>query len=120
MIHDKDLLSIQEVRDKVDKAYKAWLKYRNYSQQQVDAIVEAMAAAGRANARRLAEWAVSRADHLILSDDYFTLACFEMLKVESIRVWHLGVPADGLPAHGPLATDKVRELIAGDPVTVKI
>ena len=58
MIHDKDLLSIQEVRDKVDKAYKAWLKYRNYSQQQVDAIVEAMAAAGRANARRLAEWAV--------------------------------------------------------------
>ena len=58
MIHDKDLLSIQEVRDKVDKAYKAWLKYRTYSQQQVDAIVEAMAAAGRANARRLAEWAV--------------------------------------------------------------
>lgn len=58
MIHDKDLVSIQEVRDKVDKAYKAWQKYRTYNQQQVDAIVEAMAAAGRANARRLAEMAV--------------------------------------------------------------
>lgn len=58
MIHDKDLLSIQEVRDKVERAYRAWLKYRTYSQERVDAIVEAMAAAGRANARRLAEWAV--------------------------------------------------------------
>ena len=58
MLHDKDLLSIQEVRSKVDKAYAAWLKYRAYSQEQVDAIVERMAAAGRANARRLAEMAV--------------------------------------------------------------
>jgi acetaldehyde dehydrogenase (acetylating) len=58
MLHDKDLLSIQEARSKVDKAYAAWLKYRAYTQEQVDAIVERMAAAGRANARRLAEMAV--------------------------------------------------------------
>jgi acetaldehyde dehydrogenase (acetylating) len=58
MLEDKDLVSIQEVRSKVDKAYAAWLKYRTYSQEQVDAIVERMAAAGRANARRLAELAV--------------------------------------------------------------
>lgn len=58
MLHDKDLVSIQEVRTKVDKAYAAWLKFRSYSQEQVDAIVEAMAAAGRANARRLAALAV--------------------------------------------------------------
>jgi acetaldehyde dehydrogenase (acetylating) len=58
MLHDKDLVSIQEVRAKVEKAYAAWQKYRTFSQEQVDAIVERMAAAGRANARRLAEMAV--------------------------------------------------------------
>ncbi len=58
MLHDKDLISIQEVRTKVEKAYAASQRYRSYTQEQVDAIVEAMAAAGRAHARRLAELAV--------------------------------------------------------------
>src|SRR4051812_50051721 len=58
MLEDKDLLSIQEVRTKVDKAYAAWLKYRTYSQEQVDNIVERMAAAARANAKRLGDLAV--------------------------------------------------------------
>src|SRR5512132_4068290 len=58
MLHDKDLVSIQEVRTKVEKAYAAWQKYRTYNQEQIDAIVERMAAAGRTNARRLAEMAV--------------------------------------------------------------
>jgi acetaldehyde dehydrogenase (acetylating) len=58
MLEDKDLVSIQEVRTKVEKAYAAWQKYRAYSQAQVDAIVERMAAAGRANAEPLAAMAV--------------------------------------------------------------
>ena len=58
MLEDKDLVSIQEVRTKVEKAYGAWQKYRSYNQAQVDAIVERMAAAGRANAERLAAMAV--------------------------------------------------------------
>jgi len=58
MLADKDLVSIQETRSKVEKAYAAWQKYRSYSQEQVDAIVERMAAAGRTHARRLAELAV--------------------------------------------------------------
>src|SRR5215475_9618716 len=58
MLEDKDLLSVQEVRTKVEKAWAAWQKYRTYSQEQIDAIVERMAAAARANARRLAELAV--------------------------------------------------------------
>jgi acetaldehyde dehydrogenase (acetylating) len=57
-LQDKDLLSIQEARAKVEKAYAAWRKYRAYTQEQVDAIVERMAAAARSNARRLAELAV--------------------------------------------------------------
>ncbi|HEX4594471.1 MAG TPA: aldehyde dehydrogenase family protein [Bryobacteraceae bacterium] len=58
MLQDPDLISLQEVRSKVEKAYAAWQKYRSYSQEQVDALVEQVAAAARANARRLAELAV--------------------------------------------------------------
>ncbi len=58
MLHDSDLLSIQEVRTKVEKAYAAWQNYRSYSQEQIDAIVERMGEAGRANAERLAQLAV--------------------------------------------------------------
>src|SRR5882724_2772039 len=58
MLQDQDLLSIQEVRAKVEKAYAAWQTYKNFSQEQVDTIVESMAAAARAEARALAELAV--------------------------------------------------------------
>jgi acetaldehyde dehydrogenase (acetylating) len=57
-LQDKDLLSIQEARAKVEKAYAAWRKFRRFTQDQVDAVVERMAAAARANARHLAEVAV--------------------------------------------------------------
>ncbi len=70
MLEDKDLLSIQEARTKVDKAYAAWLKYRDYTQAQVDAIVERMAAAGRANARKLAEMAVEETGYGNAKDKY--------------------------------------------------
>lgn len=59
MLHDQDLVSIQEARGKVEKAYAAFQKYRLFTQEQVDAVVEAMAAAGRASAQRLAEMAVA-------------------------------------------------------------
>ena len=58
MLHDQDLVSVQEVRTKVERAYSAWLAYREFTQAQVDAVVEAVAAAARANARALAEMAV--------------------------------------------------------------
>ena len=58
MLQDADLLALQEVRSKVEKAYAAWQKYRAFSQEQIDAVVERMAAAGREHARRLAELAV--------------------------------------------------------------
>ena len=58
MLQDQDLISIQEVRAKVEQSYAAWTRYRSVSQAQADAIVEAMAAATRAYAQRLAERAV--------------------------------------------------------------
>lgn len=58
MLQDQDLISIQEVRTKVEQAHAAFLKYRSYPQERVDAIVEAMSAAAQAHAVRLAELAV--------------------------------------------------------------
>lgn len=54
---DKDLQSIQEVRDLLIKAKAAQLEFRNYSQEQVDRIVKAMADAGHAEAARLGRMA---------------------------------------------------------------
>src|SRR5215813_5887543 len=80
MLQDKDLVSIQEVRTKVDKAYAAWQKYRNYSQEQVDAIVERMAAAARANAKRLADLAVEETGYGNAPDKYIkNLLCSDWL-----------------------------------------
>ena len=58
MLEDKDLRSVQEVRTKVAAAHQAFLKFRAYTQQQVDAVIDRMAAAGRANAESLARLAV--------------------------------------------------------------
>ena len=55
MLQDHDLVSVKEVRAQVDQAYTAWQSYRTYGQEQIDAIVEAVAAKAREHARRLAE-----------------------------------------------------------------
>ncbi|HVX66147.1 MAG TPA: aldehyde dehydrogenase family protein [Bryobacteraceae bacterium] len=57
MGRDPEVSSL-EVRAKVDKALAAFRLYQRFTQQQVDNVVEAMAAAGRANAKLLAEMAV--------------------------------------------------------------
>lgn len=56
---DKDLASIQEVRDLVKKAKAAQAILAEMNQQQVDRIVTAMADAAAQNARKLAQMAVS-------------------------------------------------------------
>ncbi len=58
MLQDQDLIAIQEVRSKVEAAYQAWLKYRTYSQEQIDAVVERMSEVAIAHAERLAAMAV--------------------------------------------------------------
>ncbi|MBI4877279.1 MAG: aldehyde dehydrogenase family protein [Acidobacteria bacterium] len=85
MVHDQDLVSIQEVRGKVEKAYAAWQKFRSYTQEQVDAIVEAMGAAGRAHAQPLAEMAVEETSYGNVPDKLAkNLLCSDLL-VRSIR-----------------------------------
>src|ERR1700720_2336090 len=77
MLLDKDLLSIQEVRTKVERAYAAWQKYLAYSQEKVDAIVEHMAAAARANSQRVAALAVEETGYGNAADKHVKnlLAC---------------------------------------------
>ncbi len=58
MLEDKDLQSIQEVRTKIARAHEAFLKYRHFTQEQVDQIVDRMAAAARAHSEHLARLAV--------------------------------------------------------------
>lgn len=53
-LYDKDLLSLQEVRELVGAAKKAQMEFARMSQEQVDHIVKAIAEAGVRNARRLA------------------------------------------------------------------
>lgn len=58
MAQEQEQASVQEAREKVNRAYAAFRKYSRFSQAQIDAVVEAMAEAGRNHARRLAELAV--------------------------------------------------------------
>src|SRR5438270_7034802 len=131
MLEDKDLLTIQEVRIKVEKAYAAFQKYRSYSQEQVDAIVERMAAAARANSKRLADLAVEETGYGNAKDKYIkNLLCSDWLprrmrgmktigiireapeeKVVEIAV-PVGVVAAILPTTNPTSTAIFKSLIS--------
>ncbi|MDX2151579.1 MAG: aldehyde dehydrogenase family protein [Bryobacteraceae bacterium] len=85
MLHDQDLLSIQEVRTKVEKAWSAWQTFRTFTQAQVDAIVERMGEAGRAHAVELARMAVEETGYGNVQDKTAkNLLCAELLP-KSIR-----------------------------------
>ena len=56
-LYDKDLLSVPEVRELVEKAKAAQEELAGKSQQDVDRIVKAIAQAGVRNARRLGKMA---------------------------------------------------------------
>ena len=131
MLQDKDLVSIQEVRTKVDKAYAAWQKYRNYSQEQVDTIVERMAAAARANAKRLADLAVEETGYGNAPDKYIkNLLCSDWLprrmrgmktvgvlrEIPEEGIVEIGVPvgvvAAILPTTNPTSTAIYKTLVS--------
>ncbi|MEZ5401986.1 MAG: aldehyde dehydrogenase family protein [Bryobacteraceae bacterium] len=140
MLRDSDLVSVQEVRSKVERAYAAFQTYRNYSQDQVDAIVEAMGAAARANARQLAEMAVEETSYGNAKDKYAkNMLCADLLirnvrgmktvgvlrEVPERKIIEIGVPvgviAAILPTTNPTSTAIYKTVIAlksGNPVVV--
>ncbi|MEG2073743.1 MAG: acetaldehyde dehydrogenase (acetylating) [Angelakisella sp.] len=68
MTFDRDLQSIQEVRNLVAQARVAQQTFAAYSQAQVDSIVREIAQAGAANAERLAKMAVEETGFGIWQD----------------------------------------------------
>lgn len=140
MLKDPDLISVQEVRSKVEEAYAAWQKYRAFSQEQVDAIVEQVAAAARANARRLAEMAVEETGYGNAKDKLAkNLLCCDVLpramrglktigiirEIPEKKIIEIGVPmgvvAAILPTTNPTSTAMYKTLIslkAGNAVVI--
>jgi acyl-CoA reductase-like NAD-dependent aldehyde dehydrogenase len=57
-VHDRDLLSLQQVRDTVARAYEAQQRWATFSQPQIDAVIDALAAAASREAEPLARLAV--------------------------------------------------------------
>jgi acetaldehyde dehydrogenase (acetylating) len=131
MLKDPDLVAIQEVRSKVEEAHAAWLRYRSYSQAQVDSIVESVAAAARASAQRLAEQAVEETgygnakDKLaknLLASDVLPRAMRGMKTIGILReiperkIVEIGVPmgvvAAILPTTNPTSTAIYKTLIS--------
>jgi len=140
MLHDQDLLSIQEVRTKVEKAFAAWQKYLAYPQEKIDAIVEHVAAAARAHSQRLAQIAVEETGYGNARDKHVKnlLACDVLprkmrgMKTVGVlrelaeeKVVEIGVPvgvvAAILPTTNPTSTAIYKTLIslkAGNAVVI--
>jgi acetaldehyde dehydrogenase (acetylating) len=131
MLADKDLVSIQEVRTKVEKAYAASQKYRHYNQEQVDAIVERMAAAARGSAQRLAEMAAEETGYGNAKDKLAkNLLCADLLprrmrglktigvirELPEEKLTEIGVPvgvvAAILPTTNPTSTAIYKSLVS--------
>jgi acetaldehyde dehydrogenase (acetylating) len=130
-LEDQDLISIQEVRAKVNLAYAAWTRYRSASQSHADVLVEAMAAAARANAQRLAERAVEETGYGNARDKYAKnmLAADVLVRrmrgmrtlgvlrdIPEEKIVEIGVPmgvvAAILPTTNPTSTAIYKTLIA--------
>lgn len=62
-LRDRDLISIQEAREAVERASEAQQKFATFSQEQVDAVVEACAEAATAAAEQLARTAVEETSY---------------------------------------------------------
>ena len=59
-LYDKDLLSVQEVRDLVEKAKKAQQEFAQKSQKEVDAIVKSVAKPESEMQKDLRRWLMKR------------------------------------------------------------
>lgn len=84
-LYDKDLLSVQEVRELVEKAKKAQQELAAKSQEEVDAIVRSVAYAGVRNAKRLAKMAHEETGFGIEADKvikniFGSLSVYERIK----------------------------------------
>lgn len=131
MALDKDLSSIQEARDLVQRAYAAWKVWGHTSQAEVDRICAAMAEAGYQAAERLGRLAQEEtgfgvAAHKKLKNEFGSRVVWESIRglktVGVIRhdpdrrlyeiAWPMGVIAALVPSTNPTSTTFFKALIA--------
>src|ERR1700719_2241091 len=65
---DRDLASVAEARALARRAKKAWLELAEFSQEQVNQVVDAMAAAAAAQAEPFARLAVEETGYGVVAD----------------------------------------------------
>ena len=128
---DKDLRSIQQVRDLVEISKKAQKEFSTYSQSEVDAIVKAISERAYANAERLAVMAVEETGFGIVADkiiknQFASQGVYESIKdLKSIgivnednekKVWEIATPvgviAGLIPSTNPTSTTIYKTIIA--------
>jgi acetaldehyde dehydrogenase (acetylating) len=129
--HDKDERSVAEARELIERAYKAFLEFQSFSQEQVDRIVDAVAAAATANAEKLARMAVEETtygivEHKVLKNLFSSQRVYEATRpLKTVGVVRedralgiievavpVGVVAAILPSTNPTSTAIYKILIA--------
>ncbi len=131
MTLDKDLQAIQEVRDLCTRCKDAQQKFREFTQEEVDGVVAAMAEAGFKAATQLAQKAVSETGYgnvpdKIRKNEFATRNIFESIRdlrtVGIVREDHkrkvvevaepFGVVAAVIPTTNPTSTVMFKSLIS--------
>ena len=65
---DKDSRSVAEARELIERAHNASLEYQHFTQEQVDRVIDAMAAAATAAAEKVARLAVEETGYGVVVD----------------------------------------------------
>ncbi|MBV9608386.1 MAG: aldehyde dehydrogenase family protein [Acidobacteria bacterium] len=127
----RDERSVAEARELVDRAYAAFQQFQNFSQEQVDRVVDAMASAATANAEKVAKLAVEETTYGIVADKVHKNLFASQRVYEAIRTMKtagiiredrdngivevavpVGVVAAILPSTNPTSTTIYKILIA--------
>lgn len=122
-VSDKDLISIQEARQMVEKAYEAQKVWGSATQQQVDQVCEAMVQAAYLGAERLGRMAAEETgfgvpEHKKLKNEFASQHLWKRIKdiktVGFVRkdeenkiyeiAWPMGVVAALIPSTNPTST----------------
>lgn len=128
---DRDLISVQEVRSLLKKAYEAQKKLATFSQEQIDRITKAMAEAGEREAVRLAKMAneethFGKWEDKVIKNIFGSKMIYEAIKDQKTvgiikddvknKVLEIGIPvgviAGIVPSTNPTSTAFYKSLIA--------
>lgn len=128
---DRDLQSIQEVRNLIRAAREAQKQLAALSQQQINSICEAMAKAGSAHALELARMAneetgFGRVEDKVIKNEFGSMGVYESIKdmktvgiistIPEHKIYEVGVPmgviAGLIPSTNPTSTVFFKALIA--------